>query len=67
MLKKEFKMWPTDPISDATLLVLGMYISNLDYLENGAFYVTKLPDSGTEELDLGLGLAYVVAISDNNN
>ncbi len=65
MLGEEFETWPADPIPDATLLALGMHVTNLGYLEDGAPRVTELPDGGTEELDFGLD--HAAAIPDNDD
>lgn len=67
MLREKFKTWLADSIFDTTLFVLDMHVINLDYLEDGAPCITELPNSNMEELNLGLGLNYAAAISDNDN
>lgn len=64
---KEFESWLSDPIFDTILFTFGMHVTNLGYLEDKVLYITKILDGDTKELDLGLGLDYTVAISDNDN
>lgn len=65
--KEKFETWPANPISDAILLALNMYITNLGYLEDEAPCGTELLNGGTEELDLRLGLDHATTIPDNND
>lgn len=66
--ENERKTWPAHPIPDATLLTLGMHVTNLGYLEDGPPRFTELPDGGTEESNRTLvGLVNDDAIQDNNH
>lgn len=65
MLEEEFKTWPADAIPDAILLILGIYVINLGYLEDRSPRVIELLDDGTEGLNFGLD--HATAIPDNNN
>ena len=49
MLKEEFEIWSADPLSDATLITVGMHVINLGYLENRPPHFRELSDSGMEE------------------
>ena len=49
MLKKEFEIWLINPILNATLIIISINITNLDYLEDGLFHFTKLLDGNIKE------------------
>ncbi len=70
MLGKEFETWPADPLSDPTLITVGMCVTNLGYLEDGSRRFTKLPNSGTEESNkmlVELDTAAVIPEADNQD
>lgn len=68
MLRKEFEMWPVDPISNTTLFLIDIHVINLGYLEDRSSYFTKLLDDSMRELNkLLVRLNTAVIISDNNN
>lgn len=49
MLREEFEIWLADPLFNIILIIVGMYVTNLGYLEDGSPYFTEFSDSGTEE------------------
>ncbi len=63
MLREEFETWPVDPLPDTTLIIVGMHVTKLGYLEDGPPCFTELPDGGTEESNrmlVGLDTAAVI-------
>lgn len=68
MLEKKFKTWPTNLISNATLLIFGMHVINLSYLEDKPLYFTKFLDGGMKKSNKTLEkLDNTTAISNNDN
>lgn len=68
MLVKEFKMWLADFLFVTTLIIGGMYITNLSYLKDGFFCFTEHLDSSTEMLNrILIGLDTAAVISKMNN
>lgn len=70
MLKEEFETWPADYLPDTTLVIIGMYVNDLDYLENELSCFTELPNGGTEEANrilVGLDTAGIIPEIDNQN
>lgn len=61
-------MWPIDPLLDAILSIVGMHITNLDYLKDGPPHFMKLSDSDTEKINKMLvELNIAIIISETNN
>ncbi len=70
MLGEEFETWPADSLPNMTLIIVGMHIPNLGYLEDGLPHFMELPDSGTEELNrmlVGLNTAVVIPETDDQD
>lgn len=68
MLEEEFKMWPINPLPNAILVIVHIYVTNLSYLKNGPLYITELLDNSTEESNMiVLGLDTAVVILETNN
>ncbi len=68
MLGEEFKTWPADPLPDATLITVGMHVTNLSYLEDGPPCFTQLPDGGMEESNrILVGVDTAAVIPETNN
>lgn len=68
MLKKKFEMWPANLFPNATLIKIGIYITNLDYLENRPLCFTELLDNSMEELNkilVGLNIAAIISKTNN--
>lgn len=49
MLKEEFKTWQTNPFFNATLIIVGIHVINLDYLEDGSPHLIELPDGSMDK------------------
>lgn len=70
MLGKEFEIQPTDFLSDITLVTVGIYINNLNYLDDRLSYFMELLDNGMEELSrmlIRLNTAAVIAKTDDQD
>lgn len=68
MFKKEFKILLINPFPNVILVIVGMYVINLGYLNNGLFYFIKLLDDNTKELNkILVGLNTTIVISKTNN
>ena len=70
MLGEEFKTWPADLLSNATLVILNMHVTNLDYLEDGPLCFMELLDGNTEKSNkmlVGLNTAAVIPKSNNQD
>ena len=68
MLKEEFKTWPVNSLPNITLIIIGMHVTNLDYLENKPFCFTELLNGGIEKLNrmlVRLDTATVIPETDN--
>lgn len=44
ILREKFKTWPVDAFSNKTFITVNIYITNLDYLEDGLTHFTELLD-----------------------
>lgn len=63
-------MWPADSLPNATLVTVGIYVTNLNYLEDGSFCFMELLDGGTEESNrilVELDTAAVILETDDQN
>ena len=63
-------MWPADPLSNATLIIIGMYVINLGYLKDRPPYFTELLDGGTKESNwilVRLNTAVVIPKTDDQD
>ena len=61
-------MWPVNLFFNVTLITIGMYVTNLGYLEDKFLYFTKLSNGNIEELDkilVGLDIAAIISETDN--
>ena len=70
MLKEEFETWPADLFPNATLITVGMHVTNLGYLKNRSLHFTESLDSNTEELNkilVRLDTAIVILETDNRD
>ena len=70
MLKEEFETWLADPLSNATLIIVGIYAINLSYPKDGPFCFIELPNSNIEESDkilIGLDTVIVIPKTDNQD
>lgn len=65
--EKNFKIYVVDSICNIILLIVGMQITNWDYLENELFYFTKLLNNNIKELNKTWKILYNAAIILNNN
>ncbi len=63
MLREEFETWLADPLSNATLITVGMHVTNLGYLADRSPRFTDLSDGGMEEsnrMSVGLDRAAII-------
>lgn len=63
-------MWSTDPLSNATFIMVDIHVINLGYLKKGSLRFTKLSNSGTEESNkmlVGLDIAAVISETDDQD
>lgn len=68
MLNKKFNIWPADLIFNITLFTFEIHVINLNYLENGNFYYTKLLNNNIKKLNKTLEVINnTTTISDYNN
>lgn len=49
MLREKFETWLADFFSNTILVLIGIYVINLGYLEDGSRYIIKLLDSSIKE------------------
>lgn len=68
MLGAKFETWPADSPSEAIFVKVGMYVTNLGYLEERSPCFTELPDRNTEESNrILIGLDIVAVIPETND
>ncbi len=68
ILGEKFEMWLADPLPDMTFIIVGMYVINLGYLEDGPFCFTELTNSDIEELNrmlIGLHTTTIIPKTDD--
>ena len=49
MLKEEFETWSIDHLPNTTLIIFGIHITNVGYLEDRCPYFIELSDGNIEE------------------
>ena len=70
MLREEFKMWLVDPFPNITLIIIGIYVTSLGYLEDKPLCFINLLNSSIEELNkmlIKLDTATVIPKTDNQD
>lgn len=68
MLREKFKTRLADFFPNTILVLIGIYVINLGYLEDGSHYITKLPDSSIKESNrILVELDIVTIIPEINN
>lgn len=70
MLREKFETWPADFFPNAILVLVGIYVINLSYLEDRSLYITELPNDNIEESQrmlVGLDVAAIIPKTDNQN
>ena len=61
-------MWPADLFSNAILIIISIYITNLGYLQDKSLYFTELSNGSIEELKkILIKLDITAIISEINN
>lgn len=70
MFGKEFEIWTADLFPDVTLIIVGIYVTNLSYLKDRPLWFIKLLDGGTKESNkmlVGLNIVVVIPKIDNQD
>ena len=67
MFRKEFETWPADFLSNATLIIIGIHVTNLGYLQNKPPHFMELFDSNTKESNKILVRLDIAAIIPETN
>lgn len=62
MLGKKFKTWPADSLSNTIFVIMGIYVTNIGYLEDGSSCFTEISDGGIEESNKILKKLNIVAV-----
>lgn len=68
MLGKKYESWLTDLLFNATLVRVGIYVTNLGYLKDKFSCFTELLESDTDESNkmfVGLDTAAIIPKTDN--
>lgn len=70
MFGEEIETWPVNPLPDTTLVIIGIYITNLSYLKDGPSHFMEFPDSSMEESNwmlVVLDIAAIIPETDNQD
>ena len=70
MLRKKFETWLANPFPNITLIIVGMHITNLGYLEDKSLCFMELPNNGMEKsyrMLVGLDTAAIIQETNNQN
>lgn len=68
MLGEKFETWPANPLSNAILVIVGMHVTNMDYLKDKSPHFTELSNGSMKELNrllVRLDIAVLISQTDN--